>query len=270
MAWYIMILRGATSLFGALEGVGPCNDVATLKIITYCAIKTKRFACAISGPKKVSIFRAHPFQWPCNDVAPLKIIKYYARKTTGTLIVIIAFPRNQIKIKSSVDKAFWDETKSFLQYKATSLELKRGKTHVNQFFQSFQVDCRRRRTTSQGAKPLLKRTCISPGKDFNWFLGLKGQDCLYRTCFCQPSAKLPSPPLFSIIGSEKRCQDVLPAPLLLSFTPATFYFFLKVKSELASCFREERLGRRPQHRYRRARCWHPVVDRALQKNHTRC
>jgi hypothetical protein len=29
-------------------------------------------------------------------------------------------------------------------------------------------------------------------------------------------------------------QDVLPAPLLPFFTPATFYFFLKVKSELAS------------------------------------
>jgi hypothetical protein len=34
-----------------------------------------------------------------------------------------------------VDKAFWDETESFLKYKAASLELKRGKTRVNQFFQ---------------------------------------------------------------------------------------------------------------------------------------
>jgi hypothetical protein len=39
-------------------------------------------------------------------------------------------------MKSSVDKAFWDETKSFLQYKGESLELKRAKTPVNQFFQS--------------------------------------------------------------------------------------------------------------------------------------
>jgi hypothetical protein len=45
-----------------------------------------------------------------------------------------AFARNQIKIKSSVDKAFW--TKSFLQYKAATVELKRAKTPVNQFFQS--------------------------------------------------------------------------------------------------------------------------------------
>jgi hypothetical protein len=47
-----------------------------------------------------------------------------------------AFARNQIKIKSSVDKAFWGESKSFLQYKAASVELKRGKTLVNQFYQS--------------------------------------------------------------------------------------------------------------------------------------
>jgi hypothetical protein len=34
------------------------------------------------------------------------------------------FARNQIKIKSSVDQAFWDETKSFLQYKAASVGLR--------------------------------------------------------------------------------------------------------------------------------------------------
>jgi hypothetical protein len=44
--------------------------------------------------------------------------------------------RNQIKIKPSVDKSFLDETKSFLQYKGASVELKRAKTPVNQFFQS--------------------------------------------------------------------------------------------------------------------------------------
>ncbi len=46
------------------------------------------------------------------------------------------FAINQIKIKSSVDKAFWDETESFLQNKAASVELKREKTPVNQFCQS--------------------------------------------------------------------------------------------------------------------------------------
>jgi hypothetical protein len=39
-------------------------------------------------------------------------------------------------MKSAVDKAFWDDPKSFLQYKGASVELKRAKTPVNQFFQS--------------------------------------------------------------------------------------------------------------------------------------
>jgi hypothetical protein len=56
-----MILRGATSLLGALEVVGPDRE------------------CHL-GPKKSNA--------PHNDDAPLKIIKYRAIKTTGTLIVI--------------------------------------------------------------------------------------------------------------------------------------------------------------------------------------
>jgi hypothetical protein len=90
--------------------------------------------------------------------------------------------------------------------------------------------------------------------------------------FARSSAKLPSPPLFSIIGRGKRRQDVLPAPLLPYFIPAAFYFFIKVKSELASYLlapehlQEEHVGGRPHHRNRRARCRRPLVDRALQKN----
>jgi hypothetical protein len=39
---YLMVLSGATSLLGALEGMGPAPryDVAPLKTITYRAIKT--------------------------------------------------------------------------------------------------------------------------------------------------------------------------------------------------------------------------------------
>ncbi len=59
-----MVLRSATSLLGALEGVGPEN-------------------LDFFGPN----FRAHPFQRPRNDVALLKTIAYCAIKTTGTLIV---------------------------------------------------------------------------------------------------------------------------------------------------------------------------------------
>ncbi len=53
-----MVLRDATSLLGALEGVGPENR-------------------DFFGPTNA----------PSNDVAPLKIITYRAIKTTGTLIV---------------------------------------------------------------------------------------------------------------------------------------------------------------------------------------
>jgi hypothetical protein len=57
MRLYLMVLRGATSLLGALEGVGPEN-------LDFLGTNGTRFARAISGPKKVSIFRVHPFQCP--------------------------------------------------------------------------------------------------------------------------------------------------------------------------------------------------------------
>ncbi len=38
---------------------------------------------------------------------------------------------NRAIIEPFVEKAFWDETKSFLQSKAASVALKRGKTPVN-------------------------------------------------------------------------------------------------------------------------------------------
>jgi hypothetical protein len=57
---------------------------------------------------------------------------------------------------------------------------------------------------------------------------------LQNLFFAKPSNKLPSAQLFSITGGGKRLQDVLSAPLLLYFTPAACYIFLKVKSELAS------------------------------------
>ncbi len=61
IARYVMILRGATSLWGALEGVDP---------------EKSRF----SGPT--------PSNAQSNDVAPLEIITYRARKTTGALVVL--------------------------------------------------------------------------------------------------------------------------------------------------------------------------------------
>jgi hypothetical protein len=64
---YLMVLRAATSLLGALEGVGPENQ-------------------DFLGPEMA---RANA---PRNDVARLKTITYCAIKTTGTLIVITCSP----------------------------------------------------------------------------------------------------------------------------------------------------------------------------------
>ncbi len=47
---------------------------------------------------------------------------------------VTEFARNQIKIKSSVDKAFWDETKSFLQYNAALVEKREEKHLWTSFF----------------------------------------------------------------------------------------------------------------------------------------
>jgi hypothetical protein len=65
-----MVLRGATSLLGALEGVGPEN-------------------LDFQGPKKLRFSGPTPSNASRNDVAPLKTIAYLAIKTTGTLIVIL-------------------------------------------------------------------------------------------------------------------------------------------------------------------------------------
>ncbi len=133
-----------------------------------------------------------------------------------------------------MDKAFWDETKSFLQYKAASVELKRRKTPVNQFFRS----PRRQPPPLPNYCPRDKTvTAVYIHKQrFRVVFGLKRpRMSVQNLFFARLSAKLPSPPLFSIIGSRNRRHDVLPARLLPYFTPATYYFFLKVKSELASC-----------------------------------
>ncbi len=64
-----MVLRGAISLLGALEGVGPEN-------------------LDFFGPTPSSS------NAPSNDVAPLKAITYRAIKTTCTLIVILNLENN--------------------------------------------------------------------------------------------------------------------------------------------------------------------------------
>jgi hypothetical protein len=55
---YLIVLRRATSLFGAMERVGPENlDFFGPKWHSLCLLP-------FQGPKKVLIFRAHPFQCP--------------------------------------------------------------------------------------------------------------------------------------------------------------------------------------------------------------
>jgi hypothetical protein len=57
MAQYVMILRGATSLKGYWKGWA-------LKIETFLGPEMARAKRLPFGPKKVEIFRAHPFQCP--------------------------------------------------------------------------------------------------------------------------------------------------------------------------------------------------------------
>jgi hypothetical protein len=59
-----MILMRANPLLGPLEGVGPENlDFLWAQIALALLV-------AISGPKKVEIFSAHPFQWPSKWIFP--------------------------------------------------------------------------------------------------------------------------------------------------------------------------------------------------------
>ncbi len=53
MARYIMVLRRAISLRGALEGDAPSNDVAALKTIKYKRHKNNRYIGSFMYPNAV-------------------------------------------------------------------------------------------------------------------------------------------------------------------------------------------------------------------------
>ena len=143
--------------------------------------------------------------------------------------------KNRTIFEPFVEKAFWDETKSFFQSKVASVALKRGKTTVNCIFQSPTRHGRRRRTTSPGAKSLLQLTFIRPQQRFIVVFVLKRPTMSVQNLFfAGPVPKKSSPPLFSINGCGKRRQDVLPALFFEYFTPSAFSLLLKMKSELAS------------------------------------
>ncbi len=73
-----MVLRNATSLLRALEGVG-----------LFWAQMALALHVPFQGPKKSQFSGPTPSNAPRNDVALLKTITYRAIKTTGTLIVIL-------------------------------------------------------------------------------------------------------------------------------------------------------------------------------------
>jgi hypothetical protein len=79
----------------------------------------------------MKIISVQNFLEKCRDITFLHDITFSRPPYDGDVIFVALFARNQIKIKSSVDKTFWDKTKSFLQYKGASVELKRAKTPVN-------------------------------------------------------------------------------------------------------------------------------------------
>jgi hypothetical protein len=90
--------------------------------------------------------------------------------------------------------------------------------------------------------------------------------------FARPAPKKISPPLFSITGCVKRSQNVLPAPFFGIFH--TSGLLSPPESEIRAGkllddqghLQEELVGGRPHHRYIKACCRRPRVDRALQKN----
>jgi hypothetical protein len=130
--------------------------------------------------------------------------------------------------------AHLEKAKAFLQYKAASVALKRGKTALNWIFQSL--------------TRLLPPVAVT---------------ATYST-FIRPSLWL-----FSVIWGRNRRQDVVSASLF-----RIGRLFSCTESEIRAGkllidpghLQEELVGGRPHHRYRRVRHRLPAVDRALQKN----
>jgi hypothetical protein len=101
--------------------------------------------------------------------------------------------------------------------------------------------------------------------------GLKIQSMSVQNLF---SARLKLPLLFSMIGSGKRHQDVLPASLFAVFRTSGLLSLPvgEIRADKLPVdpghLQGELVGGHPHHCYRRAHRRHrcPVVDRVLQKN----
>ncbi len=83
MARYVMVLRGATSLLGALEGVGPNR--------LFWAQMALALLVPFQGPKKSRFSGPTPSNAPSKDVEPLKTMKYKCHKNNW-YIGILMYP----------------------------------------------------------------------------------------------------------------------------------------------------------------------------------
>ncbi len=69
----------------------------------------------------MTIISVQNFEEKCHDITFLPDITFSRPLYDADVNFVTKFDRNKIKIKSSLDKAFCDETKSFLQSKGASV-----------------------------------------------------------------------------------------------------------------------------------------------------
>ncbi len=87
--------------------------------------------------------------------------------------------------------------------------------------------------------------------------------------FARPAPIKPSPPLFSITGCDNRHPDVLPAPFFAIFHTSNLLSLPKNEIRAGKQLvdpghpKEELVGGRPHHLYKKARRRRPRVGRAL-------
>ena len=102
-------------------------------------------------------------------------------------------------------------------------------------------------------------------------MSLKGQECLYRTCFFQAVGQAAiATAIFNNCQWEKasRCSS---SSIMAVFHTSDLLFLpqseIRAGKLLVGHLQEEHLGGCPHHHYRRACCHRPIVGRVLQKTH---
>ncbi len=152
------------------------------------------------------------------------------------------------------------------------MALKRGKTPVNWIFQSPTRHGRRHRTTSPWAKPLLQLTFIRPSKDWEWFLALKDQGCLYRTCALPGQRPKSHRRLYFQKMAVEKASRCSPSSIFCIFHTSSLLTPPKKEIRAGKLLvdpghlQEGLVGGHPHHRYIKACCRRPMVDRVLKKS----